>query len=262
VRAGELVAEFKRFDDDTKSSLRGEHVWDALVHAGRATKTGGLSAEYLAALLDTFDRALTPREVVQSFYKNPAFSLVRSTDDIRRAVYDLLHEGWELIDSDSNPLAIASPSQISINSIQQTLRRRTNTAPLPATGIPTPAGPDVLWSDDGGPIADAHADDDPYRAAPGTHVDTSSTSGTTVTTAYKRYIVELTNRSITSPEAREQVWQLLRELAKVIDTANIAADHQLLSLSLTLTTAEGHQGQIETKARQAEARVRVEDDEF
>jgi hypothetical protein len=72
----------------------------------------------------------------------------------------------------------------------------------------------------------------------------------------------LTNRSITSPEAREQVWQLLRELAKVIDTANIAADHQLLSLSLTLTTAEGHQGQIETKARQAGARVRVEDDEF
>lgn len=55
---------------------------------------------------------------------------------------------------------------------------------------------------------------------------------------------------------------MLRELAKVIDTANIAADHQLLSLSLTLTTAEGHQGQIETKARQAGARVRVEDDEF
>lgn len=79
--------------------------------------------------------------------------------------------------------------------------------------------------------------------------------------AYKRYIVELVNRSVTSPEAREQVWQLLRELAKVVDNAN-PADHQLLSLSVTLTTAEGHQGQIEGKARQAGAKVHVEDDEF
>jgi hypothetical protein len=124
VRAGELIPEFKRFDDDTKSSLRGEHVWAALVEAGRASIPTGLSANYLAALLDTFDRALTPREVVQSFYKNPSFPLVPSTDDIRRAIYDLLHEGWELVDADGNPLAIASPGQISINSIQQTLRRR------------------------------------------------------------------------------------------------------------------------------------------
>jgi hypothetical protein len=84
----------------------------------------------------------------------------------------------------------------------------------------------------------------------------------TTAAAYKRYVVELTNRSITSPEARDQVWQLLKELAKVVDNANAAADHQLLSLSLTLTTAEGHQGHIEARARQAGARVRIEDDEF
>jgi hypothetical protein len=47
------------------------------------------------------------------------------------------------------------------------------------------------------------------------------------------------------------VWQLLKELAKVIDNANAAADHQLLSLSLTLTIAEGHQGHLEERARQA-----------
>src|SRR2546430_1361348 len=41
-----------------------------------------------------------------------------------------------------------------------------------------------------------------------------------------------------------------------------AADHQLVSLSLSLTTAEGHQGQIDAKARQVDARVRIEDDEF
>jgi len=35
-----------------------------------------------------------------------------------------------------------------------------------------------------------------------------------------------------------------------------------LNLSVTLTTAEGHQEQIEQKAEQAGARLRVEDDDF
>jgi hypothetical protein len=45
------------------------------------------------------------------------------------------------------------------------------------------------------------------------------------------------------------VWQFLRALAKVLDNANVGADHQLLNLSVTLTTAEGHQGQIEARRR-------------
>lgn len=57
------------------------------------------------------------------------------------------------------------------------------------------------------------------------------------------------------------MWQLLRELAKVIDVAN-PADHQLLNLSVTLTTAEGDQGVVEQKAQQAGGRVRVEDDDL
>ena len=38
--------------------------------------------------------------------------------------------------------------------------------------------------------------------------------------------------------------------------------HQLLDLSVTLTTTEGQQGALETKAAEAGARVRVEDDDF
>lgn len=117
--------------------------------AGRASGAAGLSADYLAALLDTFDRALTPREVVQSFYKNPSFPLVPSTDDIRRAIYDLLYEAWELVDADGNLLAIASPGQISINSIQQTLRRRVGMAGSPAiTGTSTIAETGGLFGGD------------------------------------------------------------------------------------------------------------------
>lgn len=116
---------------------------------------------------------------------------------------------------------------------------------------------------DGELAAGVQAGDDPYHADPATSTATSSTSAETTTAiAYKRYIIELVNRSITSPDARDQVWQFLKELAKVIDSANTSADHQLLSMSVTLTTAEGHQGHIEERARQTGARVRVEDDEF
>jgi hypothetical protein len=261
IRAGALVVEFKRFDDDTKSSLHGDQVWSALVEAGRATVTYGLSADYLAALLATFDRTLTPREVVQSFYKNPAFPLVPSTDEVRRAIYDLVHDEWELVDSDGNALAIASPGQISINSISQVLRRRIS-APAQAGAAPPSLPAAGLFMTDGEfSAAELHPGDDPYRADPAAAAATPRASGAGATVAYKRYVVELVNRSITSPEVREQVWQLLREIAKVVDNAN-PADHQLLNLSLTLTTAEGHQGHIEAKARQAGARVRVEDDEF
>jgi hypothetical protein len=266
VRADALVVEFKRFDDDTQSSLHGDQVWAALVQAGRASMTSGLSAHYLAALLDTFDRALTPKEIVQSFYKNPSFPLVPSTDDIRRAIYDLLHDGWELVDSDGNRLAIASPGQISINSINQSLRRQVATSSptvtAGASSTTTPGAPSGPGTTNGELPFGADPSDDPYRADSATAPTTIPSPTLGAAPTYKRYVVDIANRSITSPEAREQVWQLLRELAKVLDNANSTADHQLLSLSVTLTTAEGHQGHMEDKAHQAGARVRVEDDEF
>ncbi|MBM0230013.1 hypothetical protein, partial [Micromonospora sp. ATA51] len=112
VRAGELYVEFKRFDDDSRTALNGAHVWTALLEAGRAAPPAALSAGYLAALLDGFDRALTPREVVQSFYKNPSFPLVTSTDEIRRVLFELLTAGWELIDADGNPVGLVKPVRL------------------------------------------------------------------------------------------------------------------------------------------------------
>lgn len=47
----------------------------------------------------------------------------------------------------------------------------------------------------------------------------------------------------------------------MIDNAD-SADHQLLTLDLTLMTAEGHQGAIEAKAQALGAQVRIEDDDF
>lgn len=251
VRSEEqLHVEYRRFDDDSRSALNGGHVWAALVEHGRATQPAALSANYFEALLDGFDRALTPREVVQAFYKNPAFPLVTSTDEIRRVVFELLSSGsWQLVDVDDTPLAVGSAEQISIGSIGQRLRRR-----------PTAEPP--IDDDEDSRDTMRGPDDRVGRRDPKEDGTQQGSSVLPASVVYKRYRIQLTNKSITGADAREQAWQLLREIAKVVDPAAISADHQLLTLDLTLVTAEGHQGAIENKAAGLGARVDVGDDDF
>lgn len=268
VRAGDLTVEFKRFDEDGRSSLRGDNVWTQLVADGRATIPGGLAADYVAALLESFDRTLTPKEIVQAFYKNPSFPLVPSTDEIRKVIFSLINGNWELVDSDGNQLAVASPGQIQINSISQAVRRRTVEVP-PHSEPPTVPGEEPDTQSGGDTLF-------PGGAGTGSETSWGGGSGTTRPTppppgpekptgpkVYKRYSVELANRSITSAENRDQVWQLLKELAKVVDPANTQnPDHQLIDFRVTLTTLEGHQGGITDKAQQIGGKVSEEDDDF
>ncbi|MEA5365410.1 DUF499 domain-containing protein [Amycolatopsis sp., V23-08] len=240
VRAGDLHVEYRRFDEESRTALNGGHVWTALIEAGRATQPAGLAADYLAALISDFDRTLTPREIVQAFYKNPAFPLVTSTDEIRRVLHELVTNGWELVDADGDSLAVSSADQIAITSINQTLRRRS-------------AEPEDTTREE---ATETVRGEEPGGAPPKPPSPPASDP-----TAYKRYRLRLANRSITSPDARDRAWQLLQELRKVIDPTN-RADHQLLSLDLTLVTAEGDQGAIEAKGEALGAQITVENDDF
>jgi hypothetical protein len=255
------VVEFKRFDEDSRTALRGNQVWSQLVTDRRATVAGNLSATYLGALLSGFDRDLTPREIVQSFYKNPGFPLVPSTDEVRRVIFELISGDWELVDAEGNPLTVTSQGQIQINSINQTIRRRQQ----PDDQEPVVDDAEHDESDQG----DLFGDREEEGRATGGGTGGGCGGGGTGTGAkgggpkvYKRYTVEVANRSITAPDAREQVWQLLKELSKVVDPANGDLDHQLLNLKVTLTTAEGDQGALEAKASQIGAKVHVEEDDF
>ena len=150
----DIVPEFKRFDDDKQSALRGEDVWAALVVNARAAMPDGLDETYLATLLDRFDRQLTLREVRQAFYKDPDFPLVPSIDEIRRALFKLLQLGWEIVDHEGQRAGITSAGQIPVNSMNQVLRRTQATPPAgagqppatrpadaPAPGEPPPPTP-------------------------------------------------------------------------------------------------------------------------
>jgi hypothetical protein len=79
---------------------------------------------------------------------------------------------------------------------------------------------------------------------------------------YKRYPVRLDNLSVTGPDARGQAWKLLSELARLLDPAREDLDHQLINIDLTLTIAEGHTEDLETRIREAGGHLDVGDDDF
>jgi hypothetical protein len=261
-----LVIEYERFEDEAHTSLSGHDVWGALVVHSRAVSSGGLAPGYLAALLDGFDRDLTLKEVVQAFYKNPAFPLVPSTDEIRRVIAAMLvppggqpdgDREWVIVDGDGNRLAIESDQQIAIGSLNQTLRRYVPAlVPQPPTPLPADGADDIAI----GPTGQATVEVLTPEPITGQRTATAPVSSTAAAD-YRRYTLRLENRSLTDPAARERVWRLMRELGKILDPA-AAADHQLLDLSLTLTTRDGDQGEIEDRARDADGTARSEADEF
>jgi hypothetical protein len=257
----DIVPEFKRFDDDKQSALRGEDVWASLVANARATMPDGLNETYLSTLLDRFDRQLTLREVRQAFYKNPDFPLVPSVDEIRCAVFKLLQLGWEIVDPEGQRAGITSAEQMPINSMNQVLQRVRTVPPAAGSEQPSVGRPaDATAGAPGEPSASAPGVGGPAPVLPPPHPLPPLATGGAVTN--KRYRVRLDNLSVTGPEARGQAWKLLSELAKLLDPAREDFDHQLINIDLTLTTADGHTADLETRIRDAGGRLDVEDDDF
>jgi hypothetical protein len=255
----DIVPEFKRFDDDKRSSLHGEDVWASLVANARATLPDGLNETYLITLLDRFDRQLTLREVRQAFYKNPDFPLVPSVDEIRRALFKLLQLGWEIVDPEGQRAGLTSAGQIPVNSMNQVLRR-TQTTPPAGDGPPSATRPaDTTAAIPGERPASAPRPTGGMAPAPDQPSPLPAPDGPVT---YKRYRVRLDNLSVTGPDARGQAWKLLSELARLLDPAREDFDHQLINIDLTLTTAEGHTADLETRIRDAGGRLDVEDDDF
>ena len=205
--------------------------------------------------MDFFDRNLTLREVRQAFYKNPDFPLVPSLDDIRHAEFQLLSLGWEIVDASGEPVTITEPGQIAVSSVNLLLRRR-------------PVEPDEPPQDSGvEDAADGESGQEDQPPPSGTGEGQPPGSGqpdgdAPSAVSYKRYRIRIPSLSVTSPQARNNTWKLFSELRKLLDPANEDLDHQLIQLDLTLTTADGQQGELEQRARDIGARWDVEDDEF
>jgi hypothetical protein len=173
-----------KFDDDTKSALNGNDVWAALAGTGDAVRTGGeLAGSYLHQLLDLSTRNFSLSEVVEKFWRDPAFPLIPSDSVARRAIFDALRPdddglAWELVTAYDEPLAVASPEQLLLNSTAQYVRTAKPSVPH---GEPT-ATP--------GPQPEA-----PGGGTGGTPGGTGGSRGTDRTPVYHVHQLALNNKS-------------------------------------------------------------------
>ena len=271
-RGEDLEVVFARFDDDKQTSLAGNDVWGALVVAGRAVgeyydavekrrKRTSLSEVYLATLLDRFDRHLTLKDVVSSFYKNPQFPLVPSLDEIRRALFALIQSdghdgegtgGWELVDGAGTRFSPDSPGQLAISSIQQQLRRA---QPVPWVD------PDQAGGGPEGTVIQASPSGEAPEGQPETRT-TVSAKPRSAPAGYSWYRLDVLNRSITDDVKRDEVRRLLLWLASKLDDDSL--DHQLVTLRYELNAASSEQlaEDLRERAKSLDAaRCQVEPDE-
>jgi hypothetical protein len=208
IRTDRVEVDSQRFDDDTKSSLKGSHVWDALAERDRATRPGKLSGTYLRTLIERTPRALTLKEITQQFYKNPAYPMVPSVDDIRRAVYDLLSgpDRYEIVDASGETLTITSADELSIGSMDQLLRKAAAAPPADTS----PTGQDGKQAT-GGPVRTPQAAGD-----------------------YRRYVLEVPNRSLVDLDARRAIANLLQAVLDAVDP-DTGGDVQLIDVHVNVT---------------------------
>jgi hypothetical protein len=231
--------EYVKFDDDTRTSLAGNHVWDDLATRGDAVRAAeGLAGSYLHHLLDLSDRNFTLSEVVEKFWRDPVFPMIPNEGVARRAIFDALRTdqdgvAWELVTSAGNPLHVAAPEQLMINSSDQYLR------------LAQPA--EVDGEDE---TADTTPPGD--ESAAGTGGSGGPSTGGTGAVDYQVHTLTIHNRSLTDGVAREQIFQLLSTLADVIEPTS-AADVQVASISVELNAARGDLDQLASKARAAGA---------
>jgi uncharacterized protein with von Willebrand factor type A (vWA) domain len=201
-------------------------------------KRMALSEVFVALLLDSFDRHLTLKDVVSSFYKDPRFPLVPSLDEIRQVIYDLLQQpdhvgpgtgGWELVGSDGMRLQVDGPKQFAINSIQQQLRRASVADKRRATGD------EHVASDTRSGTRTAAGEDTGTVTVVGTGGGAVAAGEAPKPESYSWYRAEIVNRSITDEEKREALRAHLVWLADKLDEDSL--DHQLITIKYELMAA-------------------------
>jgi hypothetical protein len=162
--------------------------------------------------------------------------MVPSVDDIRRAVHELLigAERNEIVDANGEVLTITSADELSIGSMDQLLRKAT-AAPAAAT---SPTGGD---------------------GAPGT-----SPPKPTIPQAasdYRRYALEVPNRSLVDPDARRSMANLLQAVLDAIDP-DIGGDVQLIDVHVNVTADPAAVQAVGDRANAVGAKWREEDLDF
>ena len=249
TRTDRVEVDWQRFDDDTKSALKGSHVWDTLVSNGRAVYPGKLSGDYLRTLLAKMPRALTLKEIGQQFYKNAAFPMVPSPDDIRRAVFQTLSGpgAYEVVDGNGEALTISSVDELSIGSMELSLRKATGAPEAGTQAAGTPASGSAPTPDVQYPTGTGQPHEGPGTEARPPH--------------YRRYQMDVPNRSLVDPDTRRGLANLLQAVLDAVDP-DTGGDIQLLDLQLNITAGSAAVQEMEQRGRAIGAKWSEEELDF
>lgn len=238
-----LRVDFIKFEDENATALSGNDVWGKLADKGDAVRSAdGLAGSYLHQLLDLSDRNYTLSEVVEKFWRDPVFPIIPSDAIARRAIFEALRPdqdgiAWELVTPAGEALHVADPGQLLINSSEQMLRLAVPAAEREHDAEdPTPAGGDatLVLVDGGDPVPPVE---------------------------YVVHELVLANKSLSGHEEREQLFQLLTELADVIDPTS-GADVQVANIRIELNAAAGSLDQVAGKAATAGASWDTHEEDF
>ena len=217
--------EFRKFESDARTSLRGDHVWSALVGHGRAIERNMLNAETLEIYLGRHDRSLTPKEVVDSFYDNPRHLLVADEADVTNAWDSLIgvgpnpRGGWRLVNQSGEPFSFTEPGQVAKNRMDARFER---------------FQPEVGGGDDG------DDGDEEDGGEPGGSENGKDDDGNTTDQAYREYKIILPNTSLGSRERQGKVWRLLSDLVAKLDPVDrrTHGEQQVVSFTINWLKAE------------------------
>lgn len=259
VRDGNgLRAEFVKIEDDSKTTLAGNDVWEELAGRGDAVRSAeGLAGQYLHQLLDLADRQYTLSEVVEKFWRDPVFPMVPNENVVRRAILDALRKDddglqWQLVTAGGEELVVTAPEQLAIGASDQFLRLATAEDAGPAGGSSIAGGPGSTPPDgttDGG------------TSDPPTETEQPPAGGGSVPVNYRVHELAISNRSLSDTAAREKLFMLLAELSDVIDPAS-GKDVQVATIKIELNAAEGALRAVADRAEAAGATWQEHDEDF
>lgn len=224
---------------DSKTALSGQDVWNQLVNQSRAVPAGKLSAEYVGQLITAgnFGRNLTPKELFALPFSSPSWPLIATIDDMRQALYELATgSDWMLADSDGNEIRPSAAGQMQPASMQQILRSR-----------PAAPEPEELAGDD----SDRPSGGTGRLIDAGDGIAGGGTSGHLLndseTPTYEITRLRLPVSSLSYDARRTAAWQLVRQLASLLDSAT-GLDVQMLGLEINVTARTGDTSELRQRA--------------
>ena len=238
-----LRADFVKFEDDRKTALSGNDVWENLAQTGDAVRPAtGLAGSYLHQLLDLSDRNYTLSEVTEKFWRDPVFPMIPDESVARRAIFGALRPdedglAWQLVTAGGDALHVTAPEQLLINSSEQYVTIAPETEEESDAGVPGTTGGAPATTPSGG---------SPEPAGP---------------VHYRVHDLTVTNRSLTDRESREQLFQLISAIADALDPTS-RVDLQVANIRIELNAAAGDLDHLADKAGEAGAQWATFDEDF